>query len=84
MVAAGVLIHNGLALNTFPLITIDRLGVDSSFIRKDRMVVREFDSSKSTALAEVYLTIVIKPCQFGVPFIVVESSTMFNMLLVRP
>lgn len=42
MIMARLLINNGSALNVCPLITLDHLDVDCSFIRESRMMVRTF------------------------------------------
>lgn len=47
------------------------------------MMVREFNGSKSITLGEVDQTLEIEPCQFEVPFIVINILATFNMLLTR-
>lgn len=47
-------------------------------------MVRAFDGSKSIAVGELDLTLKIGPCQFVVPFVIVDIPTTFNMLLGRP
>lgn len=84
MIVARALNDNGSALNVCPLITIDRLGVDRSSIRENGMMVRAFDGSKSIVVGEVDFTLETGSCQFVVPFVVVDISTTFNMLLGRP
>lgn len=66
-----------------PLITIDHLIVDRSFIRENLMMVRAFDGSKSVVVGEVDLVLAFGPCQFEVSYIVVDILVTFNMLLGR-
>lgn len=84
MIVERVLIDNGSALNVCQLITIDKLSIGCSSIREKGMMVRAFNDSKSVAMGEVDITLEIVPCQFVIPFVVIDISTTFNMLLACP
>lgn len=83
MIVPRVLVDNN-SLNVCPLITIDQLGVDRSFLREKRMIVRAFNGFKSVATGEVDLVLETGPCQFEVPYIAVDIPVTFNMLLGCP
>lgn len=78
------LTDNSSALILCLLITINRLGVDESFIRENGMIVRALDSSESMVVGEVDLMLEIGFCQFEVPFIMFNIPAMLNMLLGSP
>lgn len=84
MIISRVLIHNGSALNVCPMVTLSHIGVDDSLIRPKDMMVRSFDGTKISACGEIDLNILVGPCEFEDPFVVLDIPTAFNLLLGCP
>lgn len=59
MIISRVLIDNGFALNVFPVMTLNSIGIDDSFIRPNGMMVQAFDGTKTLAYGEIDLKVLI-------------------------
>lgn len=84
MIISGVLIDNGSALNVCPMLTLSRLGVDDSLIQPNDMMVRAFDGTKTSTYGEIDLKVLVGPCEFEIPFVVIDIPAVFSLLLGRP
>lgn len=60
-----------------------RISVDDSMIRPNWMMVRAFDGTKKSICREVDLKILAGPSEFEVSFVIVDTPTVFNLLLGR-
>jgi len=84
IVAARVLIENGLTLNVFPMATLERLKVDMSLIKPSTMIIKAFDGTRREVQGEIELMIEISPRSFMVNFQVIKVDSPYNMLFGRP
>ena len=84
MIVARVLIDNGWALNVCLMSTLERLSVDTSFIRPTTMIIRAFDGTLQEVQGEIELTIGVSHMSFMVNFQVIKLDSPYNMLLGRP
>lgn len=84
MLISGVCIDNGPTLNVCHVMTLSRIDVDDSMIRPKGMMVREFDGTKTFSCREIDLKILVEPCEFEWFYVIVDISTVFNLLLGRP
>ena len=84
MIVTKVLIDNGLALNVFPLVTLECLKVDMLLIKPSTKIVRAFDGTRRKVQGEIELMIEISPRSFLVNFEVIKVDSPYNMLLGRP
>lgn len=66
------------------MLTLSRIGVDNSFIRPNGMMVRAFDGTKTSGCREIDLKVLIGPCEFEIPFVVIDIPAVFNLLLGHP
>ena len=72
MIVARVLIDNGLALNVYPMATLERLKVDMSLIKFSIMIIRAFDGTHFEVQGKIELMIEIGPRSFTVNFQVIK------------
>jgi len=79
-----VLIDNGSALNVMPLITLNKLPVDSSYIKRSHTVVRAFDRTCREVTGNITIPLQVGPCTYEVDFQVMDISPSYNCLLGRP
>ena len=84
IVAARVLIENGLTLNVCPMATLERLKVDMSLIKPSTMIIKAFDGTHCEVQGEIELMIEISPRSFMVNFQVIKVDSPYNILLGRP
>lgn len=62
--------------------TLNHIGADDSLIRTDGMIVQAFDGTK-TSMRENWFKVIIGPCEFEIPFVLVDIPVVFNLLLGR-
>ncbi|XP_040955901.1 uncharacterized protein [Gossypium hirsutum] len=79
----GVLIDNGSALNVLPLITLNRLPIDSSHMKTCQNVVRAFDGTERKVMGRTEVPLLIGPTVYEVDFIVMDIKPSYNCLLGR-
>ena len=84
MIVTKVLIDNGLALNVFPLVTLECLKVDMLLIKPSTKIIRAFDGTHCKVQGEIELMIEISLRSFLVNFEVIKVDFPYNMLLKRP
>lgn len=84
MIVARVLIDNGSALNVCPYSTLERLGMDESYLHYSGMVVRAFDGSRRETMGEIELPVEIGSITFSIRFQVLKIPAAYNLLLGRP
>ncbi|XP_016684057.2 uncharacterized protein [Gossypium hirsutum] len=80
----GVLIDNGSELNVLPLSTLNRLPVDSSYMKTCQNVVRAFDGTERKVMGRFEIPLLIGPNTYEVDFIVMDIKLSYNYLLGRP
>lgn len=64
--------------------TLGHIGVDDSMIRLNGVMVQAFAGTKASAYEEIDLKVIIDLCKFEISFIVVDISTVFNLVFGRP
>lgn len=64
--------------------TLGRIRTEETSIRPNGMMVRAFDGTKTAALREIDLKLMIGLWKFEIPFVDVDIPTVFNLLLGRP
>ncbi|XP_052489808.1 uncharacterized protein LOC128042497 [Gossypium raimondii] len=79
----GVLIDNGSSLNVLPLSTLNRLLVDSSYMKTCQNVVRAFDGTERKVMGRIEIPLLIDPNTYEVDFIVMNIKPSYNCLLGR-
>lgn len=79
-----ILIDNESALNACPVMILNCIDVGYSLIGPNMMMVRAFDGTKTSTNREIDLKVIIGPCEFEIPFVVVEIHGVFNLLLESP
>ena len=82
-IVARVLIDYGLALNVFPMSTLERLNADTSLILPTTIIIRAFDGTLREVQGEIELAIGVGPMFFKVNFLVIKVDSLYNMLLRR-
>ena len=81
LIVGNVLIDNGSAINVCPLVTLSRIGIDSSSIVHMPMAIRAFDGSHRQTMGMVEIPITIGPILFQIQFQVQHISSTYNLLL---
>ena len=84
MIVARVLINNGLALNVYPMSTLECLNVDTSLICPTTMIIKAFYGTLREVQGKIKSAIGIGPLFFMVNFQVIKVDSPYNMLLGRP
>jgi len=79
-----VLVDNGSALNVMPISCLNRLPVDSSYLRKAHSRVRAFDGTCREVAGTITIPLQIGPCTYEIDFHVMDISPSYNCLLGRP
>ncbi|XP_039036465.1 uncharacterized protein LOC120173336 [Hibiscus syriacus] len=80
-VLSRVLISDGSALNVIPLVTLQKLPVDSTLMRNCQSMVRSFDGTKREVLGKIDIPLTIGPATFKVEFLAgAVSSTLHQRL----
>lgn len=64
--------------------TLGRIKIEESMIRPKGMMVHTFDGTKTATCGEIYLKMLIRPCDYDVSCVVVEIPAVFNLLIGRP
>ncbi|XP_040955952.1 uncharacterized protein [Gossypium hirsutum] len=80
----GVLIDNGSALNILPLSILNRLPVDSSYMKTCQNIVRVFDGTERRVMGRIEIPLLIGPSTYEVDFLVMDIKPSYNCLLGRP
>ncbi|XP_016706655.1 uncharacterized protein [Gossypium hirsutum] len=80
----GVLIDNGSALNVLPLSRLNRLPIDSSYMKTCRNIVRAFDGTERKVMGRIKIPFLIGPNTYEVDFLVMDIRPFYNYLLGRP
>ena len=83
LIVGNVLIDNGSAINVCPLVTVSRIGIDSSFIVYTPMAIRAFDGSCRQTMGMVKIPITVGPVLFQIQFQVLDIPSVYNLLLGR-
>lgn len=73
---------NESALNVCPTLTLSRTDIEDPMIYSFEIVVQGFDDTKTSDCEELYLKILVCPCEFEASFVVVDIPTVFNLLLL--
>lgn len=81
MINSRVFTDNGSATNVCPAITLSRIDVGDSIICPNEMTVQAFEGTKTSACGEVDLKILVGQCEFEVPFIILDISVVYKLLL---
>lgn len=81
MIIASVLIKKGSSLNVCPTMTLERIGIEETSICPNGVMVRAFNGTKTVLLGEIDVRVLIRPCDFEIPFVVVNIPTVFTLLL---
>ncbi|XP_040940232.1 uncharacterized protein [Gossypium hirsutum] len=81
---SGVLIDNGSALNILPLITLNRLPIDSFHIKECQNIVKAFDGTERKVMGRIEVPLQIGPNTYEVDFLVMDIKPSYNCLLGRP
>lgn len=63
--------------------TLGRIGGKDTSVHLNGMMVHAFDGTKTAALGGIDLKVTIRPCEFKIPFVVVNIPTLFKLLLAR-
>lgn len=79
-----VLIDNGSTLNVLPLSTLNRLLVDSSYMKTCQNIVRSFDGTKRRVMRMIKIPLLIGPNRYEVDFLVMDIKPSYNYLLGKP
>ncbi|XP_016702132.2 uncharacterized protein [Gossypium hirsutum] len=80
----GVLIDNGSALNVLPLITLNRLPIDSSHMKECQNIVKAFDGTERKVMGRIEVPLQIGPNTYEVDFLVMDIKPSYKYLLGRP
>ncbi|KAA3460440.1 hypothetical protein EPI10_027100 [Gossypium australe] len=80
----GVLIDNGSVLNVLPLSTLNRLPIDSSYMKTCQNIVRAFDGTERKVMGRIEIPLLIGPNTYKVDFLVMDIRPFYNGLLGRP
>ncbi|KAK5811418.1 hypothetical protein PVK06_026749 [Gossypium arboreum] len=80
----SVLIDNGSTLNVLPLSTLNRLPIDSSYMKTCHNVVRAFDGTERKVMGRINIPLEIGPNTYKVDFLVMDIKPSYNCLLGRP
>ncbi|XP_017628879.1 uncharacterized protein LOC108471836 [Gossypium arboreum] len=80
----GVLIDNGLALNVLPLSMLNRLPVDSSYMKTCQNIMKAFNGTERRVMERIKIPLLIGPNTYDVDFLVVGIKPSYNCLLGRP
>ncbi|KAK9016080.1 hypothetical protein V6N11_007163 [Hibiscus sabdariffa] len=80
----GVLIDNGSALNVLPMMTLQRLPIDSSHMKSCQNTVRAFDGTQRTAIGKIEIPLLVGPIEYNIEFVVMDIRPTYNCLLGRP
>ncbi|KAL2327537.1 hypothetical protein Fmac_020964 [Flemingia macrophylla] len=81
---AKVLVDNGSSLNVMPKHTLEQVAIKGIHMRPSNTIVRAFDRSKREVVGEINLPIQIGPTIFNVEFQVIDITSAYSCLFVRP
>ncbi|XP_057976001.1 uncharacterized protein LOC131163431 [Malania oleifera] len=80
---ARVLIDNGSSLNVMPMMTLQKLPVDPSYIRQNNLTVRAFDGTRRESVGSIEIPVQIGPVTFDITFQVMAITPSYSCLLGR-
>lgn len=81
---AKVLIDNRSALNMLPMVTLDQLLMDKSFMMPNHIMVKMFDRATSKVVGDINVELEIGPHIFNIPFQIMNIKPAYSILLGRP
>ncbi|XP_057948187.1 uncharacterized protein LOC131143834 [Malania oleifera] len=81
---AQVLIDNGSSLNVMPMMTLQKLPVDPSYIRQNNLTVRAFDGTRRESVGSIEIPMQIGLVTFEITFQVMAITPSYSCLLGRP
>ena len=79
-----VLIEKGSTLNVMPLLTLAKLPINMSYIKRNHTTVRAFNGTHWEVSRNIKMPLRIGPCNYDIEFQVMDITSFYNFLIRRP